>query len=617
METVVYKVRDPQGREREIRGPAGASDAEIIAQAQRLFSRQNASAQIENDPITRGAKNFNADASFTDNLLSGAGKALSDVGLGVRQILREDVQGEVDDRAKRDRALMSTGGGLTGNIGTQVGMALLPGAVLSKVPATAAVGRAILSPSASLPGVLTGAATGAAQSAIQPVETGGSRAANAAVGGIAGAVVPTAMMAVKGGSAIVEPLYKGGRDRIVGRAINEAAGPNRSAVVNALSQAQEIVPGSLPTAAEASGNAGIASLQRTAAAVNPAAYAERALDQNAARVAAIRELAGDAGKRQFFEAARSSAADDLYKAAYQAGVDLRRNAATGQFLSKAEQAARKGEITKLLSTPALSDAVEQAKLLMRNDMKNVRNPSGSVEGLHYVRRALSDKISSAGPDEKRILIGLRDRLDTTLDTISPKYAEARVTFRDMSRPINQMEIGEHLMKKAGSPLPNQVGDPTLFPAAFGRATRDMDELARQATGFKGAKADKILDPEQIERIISVRQDLARALVAQNAGRGAGSDTVQKLAMTNIMQRSGLPTFLADLPGVSRAGKWVYGGTDDLMRERLAEALLDPKTTARLMDKATPSAQRKAVVEALTAAGKAGLLGSAAALNAPQ
>lgn len=34
----IYKVRDPQGNIREIRGPAGASDAEVIAQAKRLFA---------------------------------------------------------------------------------------------------------------------------------------------------------------------------------------------------------------------------------------------------------------------------------------------------------------------------------------------------------------------------------------------------------------------------------------------------------------------------------------------------------------------------------------------------------------------------------------------------
>lgn len=47
----IYKVRDPQGNIREISGPAGASDDEVIAQAQKLFAapeqpRQNVQAEV-------------------------------------------------------------------------------------------------------------------------------------------------------------------------------------------------------------------------------------------------------------------------------------------------------------------------------------------------------------------------------------------------------------------------------------------------------------------------------------------------------------------------------------------------------------------------------------------
>jgi hypothetical protein len=38
METQIYKVRDPSGALREIRGPIGASDEDVIAQAQKLFA---------------------------------------------------------------------------------------------------------------------------------------------------------------------------------------------------------------------------------------------------------------------------------------------------------------------------------------------------------------------------------------------------------------------------------------------------------------------------------------------------------------------------------------------------------------------------------------------------
>ena len=38
----IYKVQDPQGNIRKISGPAGASDADVIAQAQKLFSTEQA-----------------------------------------------------------------------------------------------------------------------------------------------------------------------------------------------------------------------------------------------------------------------------------------------------------------------------------------------------------------------------------------------------------------------------------------------------------------------------------------------------------------------------------------------------------------------------------------------
>jgi len=39
MSDTIYKVRDPTGEIREIRGPEGASDEEVIAQAQKLFAQ--------------------------------------------------------------------------------------------------------------------------------------------------------------------------------------------------------------------------------------------------------------------------------------------------------------------------------------------------------------------------------------------------------------------------------------------------------------------------------------------------------------------------------------------------------------------------------------------------
>ena len=559
--------------------------------------------------------------SFLDNAFAGAGKALADIPLGIRQLVGMAPQSEVDEVKKRDEALMNSGGGITGNILTQIGMALAPGGGLLRTgkaigsPGLAAAGKAILSAPATLGGAATSAGMGALQSGIQPVATGDSRAKNMMIGGAAGAAVPVAGMALKGASAAVEPLYEGGRNQIIGRALREAAGPNVDDAVRGLSNAPQLVPGSLPTAGEAAGSPGIAAMQRAAAAVDPEAYGRRAIEQNAARVNALRSVAGDEGQKTFFEASRKTAADDLYKQAFDKGTDIFRDPATGQFLPKNVVAGVKGEITNLTKRPAVQEAIDRARKLAANEGFKIDDPSGSVRGLHYVKTALDDMIEQAGKrgqaNEQRILVGLKDRMLTTIDRLSPDYAQARVTFREMSKPINQMEVGESILNKSTSALESMGGQPRLYPENLARALREADQTAQRATGFSGARMADVMDPAQMATLNAVKDDLGRNVFSQNAGRGAGSDTVQKLAMSNLMQRSGLPMGVVNIPGVGRAGNWAYQNADELMKLKLAQALLDPKATAQIMKEAAPNVSTEMIAKALRATLTPAAIGGAA------
>jgi len=108
------------------------------------------------------------------------------------------------------------------------------------------------------------------------------------------------------------------------------------------------------------------------------------------------------------------------------------------------------------------------------------------------------------------------------------------------------------------------------------------------------------------RLNAVRDDLARAVGAQNAGRGAGSDTVQKLAYSNILNQSGVPSFLRNFAPAQVAGNLMgrgadaaYGRANRELSQRLAETLLDPEATAQLLQAVTPS-QRMELIKQLTA-----------------
>jgi hypothetical protein len=102
--------------------------------------RAQIATQVDNDPISQGARNFTDGMSFLDKFNAGAGKAVSDLGLGVRQAVGLASKQDVQDQRRLDAPLMRTGAGIAGNIGGNVA-AMVPAALLSggSVPVAAAV----------------------------------------------------------------------------------------------------------------------------------------------------------------------------------------------------------------------------------------------------------------------------------------------------------------------------------------------------------------------------------------------------------------------------------------------------------------------------------------------
>lgn len=638
----IYKVRDPAGNLREIKGPAGATDDQVIAQAKTLFGEKAP------DAIDQGAMDFAKDMPWHQQALAGMGKAVADTGRGVGQLVGMVSRDDVAKAREQDAPLMKTGGGITGDIAGNVAMTLLPGGVLrsagalTKAAGAAEAGNALrvagntlLAPTTIPKAVAVGAGMGLAQPSTSTKET----ILNTGLGAGATAVVPAAAQGLRMVKAAAEPLYEGGQQQIVGRLLNRVAGKDAPAVAEKLKQAAtpfvgptpegeavrgtlgEIVPGSVPTVGQAAGNPGVASLERTATAIEPAVgneVAQRLKDQNAARIAHVETVAGEPGKREFFDAERRATAEELYQNAYDKGIDITRHPETGRFLSKAEIAGTKGEITKLMQRPAIQTAVEKARELAANEGVSMKDMTGSVKGLDYVKRALDDQIGATAGNEQRILIGLKDRLLTTLDRISPDYAAARKVFADMSKPINQMDIGQSLLDKGV----NKVTD-TLEPGKFINSL--TDKTAAGATGFKKATLEGTLTNAQVNKLEAVKEDLQRAVAARNSAGGPGSDTVKKLAYSNLIDAAGIPTWLralapAQVAGnvASRGADALYGRANKEMGTKLAELMLDPGKAAQVMQLARQQGGGTKLLELISKGGStAGLLASPALVNSQQ
>jgi hypothetical protein len=548
--------------------------------------------------------------SGLDKFRAGMGKAMVDAGRGIGQAVGLVSREDVAESRKRDAALMNTGAGMAGDVVGNIAM---------------------LAPTAMIPGAATirgGAAIGALTGALQPSTSTTETIGNTAFGGVAGAVVPAATRALQAGRSAAEPFYEAGQQRIVGRALNRAAGADAQAVAQRLRDAStpftgpspgiprtvmgEYVPGSVPTVGQAAQNPGVAALERAAVAGNPEmtnAVSAQMQAQNAARVGSLESMAGTDGARLFAGEMRDGTAQKLYDAAYRNGLPP----LTPQQMAVVEDLMKRPAFKGGHMAPG---AMDDAKTLALNEGINIADPAGSVKGLDYVKRALDDKIAKADGNERRILMGIKEKLVGLLDELSPDYAAARQTFAGMSKPLNQMDVAQAIADKSVNKLTGN-----LQPAAYARAL--SDQTAAGATGLRTATLEGTMTPAQMNALRSILLDVQRANAAQTVGRGVGSDTVQKLAYTNMLDQAGVPTFLrnfapAQLLGNigSRGADLAYGRANRELGNRLAEVMLDPAQAAELMLTAGPAGQN-ALLRLLNRSASGVALSTPALANAHQ
>lgn len=136
---------------------------------QMLRGTSDIAQQIENDPISTGARDFAKDMPAGQQYAAGMGKAFTDIGRGGAQMVGAGPTAEeTAEQRKLDAPLMDTGAGIAGNISGNV---------------------AALAPLALVPGANTvagAAALGASTGALQPTKTAGERLTNMATGGAIG-----------------------------------------------------------------------------------------------------------------------------------------------------------------------------------------------------------------------------------------------------------------------------------------------------------------------------------------------------------------------------------------------------------------------------------------------
>lgn len=354
--------------------------------------------------------------------------------------------------------------------------------------------------------------------------------------------------------AVVQPFTSAGQDAISGQIIQKFAQDGPTAL-----NAAELVPGSAPTLAEATANAGIARLQSVTRDLAPNRFVAREKANSNARSIALGEIAGDQSKLDFFKQDRATVAQNLYNEAAKAD-------ASAAMTPKVQK-----QIDSLMQRPSIQQATAKARQFAA-ERGEKPSDAGSLRGLHDTKTALDDMISKAVRDGEgghaQALQATKESLLDVIETLSPAYKEARETYAAMSQPVNQMETLQ------GLNLKDAKGNITL------QKVQSAIDIVNKRRNKAGTDAAKSLTNDQLNTLGTIRDDLLRQSNL-GLGKSAGSNTLQNIATDNIISTI-LPGRLGELAKdklggtLGQVGRLAYSGPNEAIKARLVDKMLNPK-----------------------------------------
>lgn len=224
----------------------------------------------------------------------------------------------------------------------------------------------------------------------------------------------------------------------------------------------------------------------------------------------------------------------------------------------------------------------------------------SPEQLYGIRTHISDLLNAKNPDGSRTysalsreLTAIQKMIDRSIYKTVPEYRTYLKEYERLSRPVNQMVIGNKILQGSASRLEKSGGEVSLYPEQYARTLDNIRGLVSSATGYKRtAGLSDIFDPQQVSVLNNIRADLARAEAGKNLGRAVGSNTRQNFAsdnfLRNILGPIGAPESIVDggvLKKISAPLHIVEKFTSDDLNAVLAEAAVNPKYAAQLMEQA--------------------------------
>lgn len=431
-----------------------------------------------------------------------------------------------------------------------------------------------------------GAAGLGAGAAASAREGGASPGAQLGLGLLAGSIAPAgqtvAQVVGKVPVSLASQFTRGGKESSVGAILNQfSEAPSRT--VSRLSrEVPEYVPGSVPTAGQASLDRGLMAAENFVKGLAPTTrsrFANAASSNNAARQSLLEDVAG---VNPSAIASAKTARDAVTKPMRDTAFDNAGYAIPSPISSRIESI--------LASPEGARQDVKTAMNWIQGRLDDVGDNAWNPKYLYEIRkdivngliRGKYDKDAPGANLARKELTQVVKAFDDVIDNAAPTFGNYMQTYRDMSRPITRMKGAQDLRYKATDTVVDETtGYATIsqpkWEQRLGKLMEDEDFV-------------KSLDPKHFDALTKISLDLNRAAQSTaNPMRLAGSDTMSNMSTFGVLAKvlGGVDAKSPGIRSVADKFSWLTKLTERETNELLADALLDPKLAVRLMQKADP------------------------------
>jgi hypothetical protein len=296
----------------------------------------------------------------------------------------------------------------------------------------------------------------------------------------------------------------------------------------------------------------------------------------------------DAGR---LSAARSIANEAMGKPGRMSSADFD---AVREAARLVRGAAQRGESSEavLAQVKAIKPKSLAAKAHLSSMMRALRTAERGkpdVASLYNTRKYITQTLMPRADAEQMFALrGIVGKLDETIGEVAPTYRQYLTDYAAGMRQADQAEVGAAILK-SGAARPSDKRTPVELARKTVDRLRDLDALARSATGFPRATAARTLTPEQMRVAREIAEDIDSAGFISTARANKGSITAEATQGQNRLARLATGVAAGSIPGgdlgvmaFEEILSQVGSKRGEAVQEIVAEALLDPQRAGEIL-----------------------------------